>query len=127
MQVTNRWAFNASFVNEQTRVQMNDGYTQRPVKQISIEKSADDVVHADVISAHTRYGCIYSLDRYGQSEYMKAKTNNLPVGVVVVVVVVVVPAVAVVVVGAVDDVAVPETINNAQRGSGGRGVRAKNR
>ena len=57
---------------------------------------------------------------------MKAKTNNLPVGVVVVVVVVVVPAVAVVVVGAVDDVAVPETINNAQRG-GGCGVRGKNR
>ena len=112
---------------------MNDECTQRPVKQISIEKSADDVVHADVTSAHTRYGCIYSLDRYGQSEYMKAKTNNLPVGVVVVVVavvvvVVVVPAVAVVVVGAVDDVAVPETINNAQRGSGGRcGVRGKNR
>ena len=125
MQVINHWAFNASFVNEQTR-QMNDEYTQRPVKQISIEKSADDVVHADVISAHTRYGCIYSLDRYGQSEYMKAKTNNLPVGVVVVVVVVVVPAVAVVVVGAVDDVAVPETINNAQRG-GGCGVRGKNR
>ena len=56
MQDTTHCVFNASFVNEQTRQTDDECTQQRPVRPISIEKSAD-AVHVDVI-------IVYSQDTY---------------------------------------------------------------